>query len=191
MTPMQASENLSTKINNLRNFIYIIAIGIFTTFCSCVDSVEPLTLVTVERNFEIPGNLNTIETHFFELKNIPVLLDQNLAIYNRTVEDVVNINPDVAVLTSAFNNIDWTFIQRVEIFAVSRLNNTNKVRMFQSNEPDFGDRSQLGLFNTFVDVKEIFKEGLIDLEIRIKTRAFVPTNINAKLTFTYAIFDEI
>ena len=175
----------------MRNFIYILVLGIFTIFGSCGDSIEPLTIVTVERNFVIPGNLNTIETHFFELKNIPVLLDQNLAIYNKTAEDVLTINPDVAILSSAFSNIDWTFIQRVEVYAVSRLNSTNKVRMFQSNEPDYGDRSQLGLFNTFVDVKEIFKEGLIDLEIRIKTRTFVPTNVNAKLTFSYAIFDEM
>ena len=87
--------------------------------------------------------------------------------------------------------IDWTFIQRVEVYAVSRLDKSNRLRMFQSSEPDFGNRSQLGMFNTFVDVKEIFKEGLIDLEVRIKTRAFVPGNINAKLTFSYGIFDEI
>lgn len=175
----------------MRNFIYFIAVGIFITFSSCADSVDPLVIVTVERDFVIPGNLNTIETHFFELKNIPVLLDQNLSIYNRTEDDVVSINPADATLSSTFNNIDWTFIQRVEVYAVSRLDNSIRLRMFQSNEPDFGNRSQLGMFNTFVDVKEVFKEGLIDLEIRIKTRAFVPGNINAKLTFSYGIFDEM
>jgi hypothetical protein len=175
----------------LRNFIHIIALVIITTFSSCEDSAEPLVIVTVERNFEIPGNLNTIETHFFELKNIPVLLDENLLVYNRTDDDIVSINPADAILSSTFNTIDWTFIQRVEVYAVSRLDNSNRIRMFQSNEPDFGNRSQLGMFNTFVDVKEIFKEGLIDLEVRIKTRAFVPSNINAKLTFSYGVFDEM
>ncbi len=175
----------------MRNFIYFISLGIFTSLSSCADSADPLAIVTVERDFEIPGNLNTIETHFFELKNIPVLLDQNLSIYNRTQDDIVSINPADATLTSTFNNIDWTFIQRIEVYAVSRLDNSNRLRMFQSNEPDFGNRDQLGMFNTFVDVKEIFNEGLIDLEVRIKTRAFVPGNINAKLTFSYGIFDEI
>lgn len=175
----------------MRNFIYLITLGIFTSLSSCADSSDPLTIVTVERDFEIPGNLNTIETHFFELKNIPILLDQNLAVYSRTQDDIVSINPADANLTSTFNNIDWTFIQRIEVYAVSRLDKSNRLRMFQSNEPDFGNRSQLSMFNTFVDVKEIFKEGLIDLEVRIKTRAFVPGNINAKLTFSYGIFDEI
>ena len=175
----------------MRNFIYIITLGIIITFTSCEGSVDPLVIVTVERDFVIPGNLNTIETHFFELKNIPVLLNQNLTVYNRTEDDVVSINPADATLTSTFNNIDWTFIQRVEVYAVSRLDNSKRFRMFQSNEPDFGNRSQLGMFNSFVDVKEIFKEGLIDLEVQIKTRAFVPSNINAKLTFSYGVFDEI
>lgn len=175
----------------MRKFIYIYAIGIITLFSSCEDSADPLFFVNVERTFEIPGNLNTIETHFFELKNIPVLLDQNLAAFNRTEDDIVAINPADAQITSAFNDIDWTFIQRIEVFAVSRVDNNNRVRMFHSNEPDFGNRSQLGMFNSFVDVQEIFKEGLIDLEVRIKTRAFVPGNINAELNFSYGVFDEI
>jgi len=179
------------KYSNLKIYIYIVALAILATFSACEDNIDPLVIVTVERDFQIPGNLNTIETHFFELKEIPVLLGQNLDVFNRTEEDIVSINPADAVLSSTFNNIDWTFIQRVEVFAVSRLDNSKKLRMFQSNEPDFGNRNQLTMFNTFIDVKEIFKEELIDLEVRIKTRAFVPSNISAKLTFSYGIFDQM
>jgi len=162
-----------------------------TALSSCGDSVDPLVIVTIERDFEIPGNLNTIETHFFELKNINVRLDENLDVFNRTQDDVVSISPADATLRSVFNNVDWTFIQRIEVYAVSRLDGSKKFRMFQSNEPDFGNRDQATLFNTFIDVKEVFSEGLIDLEVRIKTRAFVPGNINARLTFSYGIFDQV
>ncbi len=161
------------------------------TISSCEDSVDPLVIVSVERDFEIPGNLNTIETHFFELKNINVRLDENLDVFNRTQDDVVSISPADASVTSVFNNIDWTFIQRIEVYAVSRIDNSKKFRMFQSSEPDFGNRNQVTMFNTFIDVKDVFSEGLIDLEVRIKTRAFVPSNINAKLTFSYGIFDQM
>lgn len=175
----------------MKKTILIILLGISALFSSCDDTADPLFFVTVEREFDIPGNLNTIETHFFQLKNIPVNLDQNLELFNRTEDDILNINPADATLSAAFDNIDWTFIQRVEVYAVSRLDNTKRQRMFHSNEPDFGNRSQLGMFNSLVDVKEIFKEGLIDLEVRIKTRTFVPGNIRANLTFNYAVFDQI
>ena len=151
--------------------------------------MDPFVIVTVDRDFAIPGNLNTIETHYFELKAIPVLLDQNLDVHNRTENDVLSINPADAILTSSFNNIDWTFIQRIEVYAVSRLDDS-KYRMFQSNEPDYGNREQLTMLPTFIDVKDVFKEGLIDLEIRIKTRTFAPSNINARLTFSYGVFDQ-
>ncbi len=175
----------------MKKLIYIIALGVISIFSSCEESADPLFFVNVERTFEIPGNLNTIETHFFELKNIPVLLEENLAVFNRTEDDIVAVNPADAQISSVFNDIDWTFIQRIEIYAVSRVDNSNKVRMYYSNEPDFGNRSQIGMFNSFVDVQEIFKEGLIDLEVRIKTRTFVPGNINAELNFSYGVFDEI
>ena len=175
----------------MRNFIFILAIGMATLLGSCSETADPLFFVNVERTFEIPGNLNTIETHFFELKNIPVLLDQNLSIFNRTQEDIVAINPADAQISSVFNDVDWTFIQRIEVYAVSRIDNNNRVRMFHSNEPDFGNRNQIGMFNSFVDVQEIFKEGLIDLEVRIKTRTFVPGNIIAELNFSYGVFDEM
>lgn len=175
----------------MKKYLFIFLLGVSALFSSCADNVEPIFFVTVDRDFDIPGNLNTIETHFFELKNVPVNLDQNLSVYNMTEDQVVNINPADATLTSSFNNVDWTFIQRIEVYAVSRLDNSKKQRMFNSTEPDFTNRSQLVMFNSFVDVKDTFKEGLIDLEVRIKTRAFVPGNIRANLTFSYAVFDQI
>lgn len=175
----------------MKKYIYLLLLGITVLFNSCADNIEPIFFVEVEREFDIPGNLNTIATHFFELKNIPVNLNQNLNVYNRTEDDIVNINPADAALTSAFNNVDWTFIQRIEVYAVSRVDNSKRHRMFHSNEPDFVNRRELVMFNSFVDVKDIFKEGLIDLEVRIKTREFVPGNIKANLIFSYAVFDQI
>lgn len=175
----------------IKTRLLIFALGVITLFNSCTETLEPLFFVTVDRDFVIPGNLNTIETHFFELKNVPTLLEENLTVFNRTLDDVTSINPGDASFTVNFDNVDWTFIQKVEVYVVSRTDPNNKIRMFFSNEPDFNNRSSLNMFNSFVDIKDIMKEGIIDLEVRIKTRTFVPGNVATRLTFNYGVFDEL
>jgi len=171
-----------------RSFI-ISMLALLPFLQSCSETLDPLFFVTVEREFDIPTNLNTLETHFFQLKSIPVRLDENLSLYNRSQDDVVSINPGDAALTAGIGNVDFTFIERIEVFVVSRLDSSLKRRVFHSYEPDFSNRSKLVLFNSFIDIQDIIKEGLIDLEVRIKTRTFVPGNVKARLTFNYAVFD--
>lgn len=177
------------KRTNYKAWFVGIMAGLTLMVSACSDAVDPLFYVSVDRDFEIPANLNTVETHFFQLKNVPVLFDQNIAQYNLSSDAIVSVNPADASLTTTFGNIDWTFVETVEILAVSRLSG-GKTRMFYSNQPDFTNREEITMFNHFTDVKQVMSEGLIDLEVRIKTRAFVPGNINATLTFSYAVFDE-
>lgn len=157
---------------------------------SCEDSVEPRFRYALEREFDIPINLNTIETHYFELKNISSLYDLNLDVNGMREEDVVSVSPGEGYVTGGFSNVDWSFIRWMEVYVVSRVDNTRRSRVFYSNEPDLNDRSQVGLFNTFADVKDIFAEGTFDLEIRLRIRNFVPGNVDARIVMEFAVFDE-
>lgn len=161
------------------------------TIGGCTSDADPVFLVNVERNFVIPGNLNTIETHFFQLKNIPMLFEQNLSVFNMGVDDVTSVSPGDASFSSSFDNVDWTFIETVEIWMVSRLDNSNRARVFFSDSPDFNNRSTLNMFNTFADIKDFAVEGLIDLEVRIKTRRFVPGNLSTNISFSYAVYNDL
>lgn len=157
----------------------------------CNSDADPVFFVNVERDFVIPGNLNTIETHFFELKNVPMAFDQNLSVFNMVADDVTSVSPGDASFSSSFDNVDWTFIETVEIWMVSRLDNSNRARVFFSDSPDFNNRSTLNMFNTFADIKDFAEEGLIDLEVRIKTRRFVPGNLSTTISFSYAVYNDM
>ena len=165
--------------------------GVVIVFNSCEQGAEPLFFVEVERDFDLPSSLNTIETHFFQLKAVPTLLDANLNVNNMTLDDVMSIGPGDASLSSSFGNVDWTFIQTVEIWMISRFDSSKRARVFYSDQPDFSNRNSINMFNTFAEIKDIISEGLIDLEVRIKTRNFVPGSVQPRLKFTYAVYDEL
>lgn len=166
-------------------------LGVSVLFSACEDNVEPIFFVNVQRDFRVETGLNTIVTHVFELKNVPMLYNENLDVNNRVNNDVGEVNPADAKLSTVFNTVDWSLFDRVEVYIISRVDKTKRVRMFYSNSPDFNSRSELTLFNSFVNIKDYVSEGLVDLELQLRTRAFVPGNFEARFNFSYAVFDQI
>ncbi len=159
-------------------------------FSSCQKGGEEVFLFNIEREFNIPTSLNTIETHFFQLKNVPTFFEQRLTQYGLTSERVSTINPGNGFLTAKFKDVDWTFVREVEIDVVSRVDNNNRAQVFYIRSPDYNDRSKVGMFNTFADVSEILLEDTVDLEVRIKIISFVPGNIIGVLNLEFAVFEE-
>ena len=158
---------------------------------SCSKNAEPRFYVDIERDFDVDKSLGAIVTHFFELKNIPTRLDQNLSLFSLAEENITIIGPADATLTTTTGLMDWSLVNFVEIYAISRVDPSNNERIFFVNQRDTGNRDALQLFNTFADLSDIMVEETIDLEVRLRTIVPVPGNFRARLTFNYAVFDEI
>ena len=161
------------------------------TISSCSNNADPRFLVDVERDFNVEQTLSPIVTHFFELKNVPTNLQQSLDIYGLSRENIAMISPADAVLTTASGLMDWSLVNSVEIYAISRVDPSKRERIYFINSRDPGNNNDLRLFNTFAELSEIMTEETIDLEIRLRTIASVAGNFRARLLFNYAVFDEI
>lgn len=169
----------------------LLLIGIAVTTQSCSKNAEPRFYVDVERDFDVNNTLGAIVTHYFQLKNVPTKLEQNLDFYGLSKDEITGISPADAVLTTTAGLMDWSLVREVEIYAVSRVDSDIKRQIFYVRERDVGNNDEVKLFNTFADLSGIMVEESIDLEIRITTIVAVPGNFKAKLLFNYAVFDEI
>lgn len=158
---------------------------------SCSNNAEPRFYVNIERDFDVNQSLGAIVTHFFELKNVPTNLEQNLGLFGMTKEAITAINPGDALLTTSTGLMDWSLVSTVEIYAQSRVNPDLRKQIFFVRERDIGNSTDVKLFNTFADLSEIMEEETIDLEVRLTTITAVPGNFRARLVFNYAVFDEI
>jgi len=174
---------------------YIIAIlvliGMSMTIQSCSKNSDPRFYVNIERDFDVETTLSPLVTHFFELKNVPTRLEQNLELYGLPRDKIVNISPADASLTTAAGLMDWSFVSSVEVYAISRVDPDNKQRIFYTNSRDPGSNNELKMFNTLAELSDIMTEETIDLQIRLITVASVAGNFRARLLFNYAVFDEI
>ena len=171
--------------------VSFLLIGVVLNIQSCSKNAEPRFYVDVERDFDVDNTLGAIVTHFFELKNIPTELEQNLEFYGLNKDAITGINPADAVLTTSTGLMDWSLVSSVEIYAVSRIDSDIRRQIFYVRQRDVGNSNEVRLFNTFADLSEIMMEETIDLEVRLTTIVAVPGNFKAKLLFNYAVFDEI
>lgn len=163
---------------------------VLLSFGSCLPTVDPLFDVEMQGDFSMPANLNTIETHFFILRDVPTFYQNNADLRGIALDDVTSISPGSAVLTSVLTPVDWTFVQTVEVWVIDQEDASQRYQLFFSREPDFVNRREINLFNTLANAKDVLSDPLVDLEVRIKTRSFLPGNIDARLTMQYGVFNE-
>ena len=178
--------------NKFKYIIYIIFLFTLPVlFESCSRNADPVFLVNLQRDFNVEPTLSPIVTHFFELKNVPTNFQSNLDAFGLPQESVSLVSPADATLTTASGFANWSLVTWVEIYAVSRIDPTNRLRIFFINQRDPGNDNEVRLFNTFADLSDLMSQETIDLEVRIRTIAPIPGNFRARLLFNYAVFDEI
>ena len=169
----------------------LILILIAVISISCSQNAEPRFYVDIERDFDVDTTLNGVVTHFFQLKNVPTKIDQNLDLYGLDKEGITTISPADAVLTTSTGLMDWSLVNWVEIYAVSRTDSKLRKQIFYVRERDPNNNDEVRLFNTFADLSDIMVDETIDLEVRFTTIVGVPGYFTGKLLFNYAVFDEL
>jgi hypothetical protein len=168
-------------------------LSFFSLFCCLVlSSCEKETPVRytseLDVEFDIPSGLNTVETHYFILKNVPVYYNQNARIYNTDTASIQNVISSRGLIRAKFVDVDFDFVSRISVYAVSRKNPSLKREMFYLDQVPLTTGKELRMLSSSTQLKDLFREEYIDLEIRINVRNFVPQPIRARLEFGYAVF---
>jgi hypothetical protein len=62
--------------------------------------------------------------------------------------------------------------------------------MFYRENIPFSHDGELQLLSSISNLTDILSDPFVDIEIRIRLRNIVPTDIRNKLIFSYAVFDS-
>lgn len=157
---------------------------------SCGKGQQELFEVDNEIEFILPGGLNTIETHVFVIRDVPTFIDESLQVYGYRKEDITQIGSGRGLLTGSFQNIDYDFIGEISIRAVSQKEAGLNREMFYRENIPFNHDGELQLLSSISNLTDIFTDPFVDIEIRIRLRNIVPTDLRNKLIFSYAVFDS-
>ncbi len=151
---------------------------------SCTNQPINLFQINVEADFIIPAGLNSIDTYYFTIPRVPTRIR---SYWSGDVADFGAILPANAFLTSRFNNIDWSLVREVYIFAVSPSNPENRKEIFYQNIFEPNRQRELRLFNSLPDVKDILSEEYFNIEVRINFRGITPVEIDTRMQMNFNV----
>ena len=117
------------------------------------------------QSFEIPAGLNTIESHFFVIDNIPTNKDFFFGSFKE--EDIKSIIPAFARITSLEgNNTDYDFLFEVSIRICAEDNPFNCAReIFWRDQIPANIGNRVDFIPNDIDVKEILTGESFTIEV--------------------------
>jgi hypothetical protein len=161
---------------------------LFISSFSCTKDKPILFVGNFDADLEIPAGLNTVETHYFILRNIPVYFLQNALLSGVDTSKISNISAGRGSINHILGSQDLDFISTVSIYVVSRKNPTVKREMFYLDFVPFATRREIRLLSSTTELKDVLKEDVVDLEVRLLFRSFVPNTLRVKLNLGYTVF---
>lgn len=159
-----------------------------TFFSSCEKETVIRYEGRMEAEFTIPLGLNTIETHYFTIENVPTFYMQNANNFNVDTSGIQNVQSSKGLLRATFNDAEYDFIERVSVYAVSIKDPSLKREMYYLDFSPVNTGRELKMLSSTTNIKDILKEENINLEVRLNFRRFPPGNIRTKIEFGYAVF---
>ena len=165
----------------------IMLLNVVFVLPSCNNSAQVLFLVNTEVDRVVPGGLNLVETHFFQINNVPTFWEsfsQNSAMGNGENNEVF---PNQAILSSKFgDNLD--FINNVSIW----LYNTDYeggTEIFYQDNINLGNKTEIELLSGIAEIGDIVKADQMLIEIRLNFRQFKASETELRLKMDFAVVE--
>lgn len=154
----------------------LLALVVIISFSRCTDSANPLFTIQMEGNLTIDPGLNTFDTYYFPIKMVPT----NINAYrgSATNDEIRAILPQRAKITALFDDIDWSVVQQVIVYAIA---DGERREIFYQDRITINRQSEILLFSSIQDVKSMMIEDHVDLEVAFRFREVTSRRWDARL----------
>ena len=161
----------------------------FTLMCllSCGSSENILGEMEIEAELLIPAGLNTFDTHYFYVRNVPTRISNVIV---NSLESVDRIQASNAQLVGRVQEIDYGIIDEIIINVFSPSDPSTLKEVFYNNRIPFSQDDDLQLLSSLSNVNEILSEEFVDLEIRIVFRSFTPRELDTRLLMQFNLYSD-
>ena len=172
---------VSTVAKYLMSWKAVLFISLF--YLSCTNERPVLFEINAESEFVISPGLDNLQTFTWTMNNIPTRIG---IISNARDEDLIEgIFANRAEVKAPFVNFDFTLINSVVINIWEPGKREDKKEVFFMDQFNNRNKERLQLFSSLSEVKDILLNDTFDAEIRIRFRAFTPTEIKSQLTMNF------
>lgn len=166
--------------------IYYLLIASLCLFQNCSkDNNTKRFEIKLDKYFEIPPGLNTLDAYYFPLKDIYTNYDAIIKSLNLPEGTKVSLVPEVAWIRDPFTGADLDFIDKATVYISTNLNPDDKPESFYQDLIPLSVGSELQLFPTTFDAQPFLSKNSVNAEVRLQLRRNSVTSINVNLQMTF------
>lgn len=157
---------------------------------SCKKDEIPLFEMDMFFELDIPAGLNTLESHFFILEDVPTFIESSLASVNMSSEDVGRIIGITATMETRFSDLDLDFVENIGVQLIngSELDDRREAFYIFNDFVQFGSKTEIAMTPSLLDLKEQLLNETVDLEFKINLRSFLPQQLDTRVNMKFHVF---
>ncbi len=156
---------------------------------SCDKNSTPLFEMEMFFELDIPAGLNTLESHFFIVRDVPTFASSLLTGNGVDPEDIGFINGLTATMETRFSGLDLDFVEDIGVHFFEDDISTRQESFYVFNDfIEFGNKTEIPMIPTLVDFKDVLLQETVDIEFKINLRAFIPSELDTRVTMRFNVF---
>lgn len=166
----------------------LIGLIIFNTGCT----KDPGHSFEIDMFFDldIPAGLNTVDSHFFIMEDLPTFYEAFRDGANFTDDDVVSIFSGRGRFSTRISGIDLSFINGIGIHILDPDDHTIRKEAFYIDFVPLGSKEDIDIIPSIVNLTEYLKSPTVDVEFRIDFRTFIPSVVDSRVEMNFLVFTE-
>lgn len=167
-------------------FFLLVAVS----FNACDKAQTPVFEMDMFFDIDIPPGLNTLETHFFIIEDVPTFATSLLAAQNLGPDDIGNIRGAISTVNSRFSGLNLDFIEDVGVHLVEKDDHNIRSEAFYifNDFIPLATKSEIEMIPTILDLKDLLLEETVDLEFRINFRSFIPQTFDGRIQMKFLAY---
>lgn len=172
----------------MKNIFFVVLVGFL--FSSCRKEPEKPFAFEMEYpvDFTINAGIGPYVTHYFDVQYIPTYVDSLFAFYDFDKANVENILPRTGKLVAVFDNVDYDFIQSIEVELYDQVNGSIKRLPAYYREPVPAKVGSLvELVSEEIDLQELLLKERFNVRIKLKLFIPAPKTVESRLILKFAV----
>jgi len=157
---------------------------------SCGEDFNPLFTMETDARFQIDAGLNTINTYFFQLRDVPTFFDVFSAGVNLDSAEISQIIGRDCMMNPVGDIVDLDFIHSINVYILDPSDINQRYEIFFTNIIEFGSKERIRLFNSVVDVQDFMREPTVNMEVEINFRQIPLRTVQYQLDMGFSAFGQ-
>jgi hypothetical protein len=141
----------------------------------------------ITATFDVPSALNTVETHYFQIPNVPTFLNLPLEGRGLTYTDLTSIISSYAEVSAIGINLDLDFVHKV---IVNVYDEDTRTELFYFENIPFGNKTEIVLLASISELQAALAKEFVNIEVGMRFRQFPPQSFKGQITMDFSAYTD-